>query len=139
MTELDQAIAAAFASEGKPTDSNKVYLIFLRTSLFVPVKKTDPTLNHIDEQEPFSPLFAKVDDNYFMLAFDTLDRLTTWAGDQLDQIDYVEISGQDVISGISDQAFLSVNIGTTYHKEFSPAEIKHLKTVISKINQLKNA
>jgi hypothetical protein len=137
MTELDQVIAAAFASQGKQDDANKVYLTLLRTPLFIPVKKTDPTLNHIDEQEPFSPLFAKIDDNYFMLVFDTLERLTQWAGDQFSEIDYVEISGKDAVAGISEKAFLCLNMGTEFYKEFSPDEVKRLKTIVARIEQLR--
>ena len=39
MTELDNVIAAAFASQGKQEDVTKVYLTLLRTQLVVPVKK----------------------------------------------------------------------------------------------------
>lgn len=137
MTELDQTIAAAFTSEGKQEDVNKVYLTLLRTDFFVPVKKTDPSINHIDEQEPFKPLFAKIDDNYFMLVFDTVERLTTWAGDQLDQIDYVEISGIEVVAGINEGVFLCLNMGTDFYKEFSPDEVKRLKMIASRIAQMK--
>jgi hypothetical protein len=137
MTELDQVIATAYASEGKKEDVNKVYLTLLRTSLLVPVKKTDPAINHVDEQESFSPLFAKVEDNYFMLAFDTMERLSAWGGDQMDQFDYVEITGKEVIAGISENVFLCLNLGTESYKEFSPDEVKQLKMVVSRIEQLK--
>jgi len=136
MTELDRMIATAFASEGKQEDVNKVYLTLLRTPLYVPVKKTDPSTNHIDEQEPFSPLFAKIENNYFLLAFDTLERLTYWAGDQFDQIDYVEISGKEMISGINEGVYFCLNMGTEHYKEFSPDEVKRLKTIVSKIDQI---
>ena len=72
-----------------------------------------------------------------MLAFDQVDRLSTWAGDQSDLLDYVEITGKEVIEGISDQAFLVLNLGSEFYKEFSPDEIKRLKTIVSRINQLK--
>lgn len=138
MTELDQVIAAAHTSQGKQEDVNKVYLVLLRTSFFVPVKKTDPGLNHIDEQEPFSPLFAKIDGNYFLLAFDTLERLNTWAGEHQDEIDYVEMLGQELVAGINEEVFLCINIGTEFYKEFSPDEVKRLKMVVSRIEQLKS-
>ena len=133
MTELDQLIAAAFASEGKQDDVNKVYLALIRASLFVPVKKEQS----IDPEEPFSPLFAQVDGNYFMLAFDTHERLLAWVGDQSDQVGFVEISGRDVMAGISDEVFLCLNVGTDFYKEFSPDEIKRLKMIVSRIDQMK--
>ncbi len=135
MTELDQLIAAAFASEGKQDDVNKVYLALLRTALFVPVKKEKPS----DEQEPFSPLFAQIEGQYFMLAFDTLPRLQTWVGGEEEQVDYVEISGRDVIAGIGEQVYFCLNTGCEYYKEFSPDEVKRLKMIVSRIDQMKNA
>ncbi len=139
MTELDQLIAVAYASEGKQDDVNKVYLTLLRSPLLVPVEKIPEgkVVDSAGDEEPFKPLFAKIDDNYFMLAFDTVERLTTWAGDQVDQIDYVEISGRDIVAGISDQAFLCLNVGNEFYKEFSPDEVKRLKTIVSRIDQLK--
>jgi hypothetical protein len=138
MTELDQVIAAAFASEGKQEDVNKVYLALLRAVLFLPVQKIDPQAIQADiDADPFKPLFAKIDDNYFILAFDTVDRLTAWAGDQMDHINYVEISGHDVVKGINDQVFLCLNYGTDFYKEFTPDEVKRLKTIVSRIEQMK--
>jgi hypothetical protein len=133
MTELDQAIAAAFASEGKQEDVNKVYLMLLQSMLFVPVKKEEST----DPEEPFTPLFAKIDDNYYMVVFDTEERLFAWVGENQDQVGYVEISGRDVIAGISEQVYLCLNMGSQYYKEFSPDEVKRLKMIVSRIDQLK--
>ncbi|MDR3492650.1 MAG: SseB family protein [Gammaproteobacteria bacterium] len=139
MTELDQVISLAYASEGKQDDVNKVYLTLLRSLLYVPVEKMQPLVEEQSdlEVEPFKPLFAKIEKNFFMLAFDTLDRLKTWAGSELEQIDYVEIGGRDVIAGISDQVFLCLNLGLPFYKEFSPEEIKHLKTIVARIDQLR--
>jgi hypothetical protein len=60
MTELDQVIAAAFASEGKQEDVNKVYLTLLRSVLFLPVQKTDYQVPQSEDTDPFKPLFAKI-------------------------------------------------------------------------------
>src|SRR5579862_2081407 len=133
MTELDNVIAAAFASEGKQEDVNKVYLTLLRTQLVIPVKKEASS----SPEEPFSPLFAKMDERYFLIAFDTIERLKAWAADQLDQIAFVELLGRDFIVGMSEQAYLCLNLGTDYYKEFSPDEVMHLKKIIMKVDQLK--
>lgn len=133
MTELDQAIAKAFESEGQQTDANKVYLLFLRTTLFVPVKKE---INP-ESDEPFAPLFANMNNQFFMFAFDTSEKLSAWAGDQINELEYVELLGSEVIAGISDKAFLCLNPGTDFYKEFSPDEIIRLKTIVSRIEQLK--
>ncbi|MEO8402185.1 MAG: SseB family protein [Gammaproteobacteria bacterium] len=133
MTELDQVIAAAYTSQGKIEDVNKVYLTLLRATLFLPVKKGKP----IDSEEAFSPLYAHIDEKYFMLVFDTIARLTEWAGDQFSEIDYVELSGKDLVAGINNEVFLILNLGAEIYKEFSPDEIKHLKKIVARIDQLK--
>ena len=133
MTELDDKIAAAFTSCGKQEDVNKVYLTLLRTALFVPVKKEKGS----NEEEPFEPLFAKIEGQFFMLAFDTVERLTAWAGDQLNNITYVDIIGRDVIAGINEQVYLGLNYGTEFYKEFTPDEVKRLKMIVVRIDQLR--
>ena len=135
MTELDQTISAAYASQGKQDDVNKVYLALLKASLFLPVKKGKVAVT--EDDEPFQPLFAIIDDKYFMLVFDQLERLENWAQDQINHIDYVEISGRDLIAGINEKIFLVLNVGTSIHKEFSPEEVMHLKKIVSKLDQLK--
>lgn len=137
MTELDRVIAAAYASEGKQDDVNKVYLTLLSTNLFLPVQKQETPQTDTDE-EPFKPLFAKIENDYFILVFDALDRLQAWAGEQMEHINYVEISGRDVVAGINEQVFLCLNYGTDYYKEFTPDEVKRLKTIVSRIDQLKS-
>ena len=133
MTELDRVVSAAYASEGKQEDVNKVYLALLRGVLFLPVQK-----DHVaTDEEPFSPLFTRVEKNYFMLTFDTLDRLTNWAGEQFENMNYVELSGKDLVSGLGDNVYLVLNAGTDFHKEFSPDEIKQLKKIVARIEQLK--
>ncbi len=133
MTLLDQLISTAYASQGKQEDVNKVYLALLHANLFLPIKK-----NHgVDDEEPFRPLYAKIEQQYFMMAFDTLERLQTWAGDQLQEMHYVEISGRDFIAGIHESVFFVLNGGGEFAKEFSPDEVRQLKKIVGRIEQLK--
>jgi hypothetical protein len=135
MTELDQAIAAAYSSEGKQEDVNKVYLTLLRSPLLLPVRKDqDPS-----DEEPFRPLFTVINDEYFMLAFDTLDRLKGWAGEQMENIAYVELSGRDLVAGINEKVYLCINLDTEYYKEFSPDEMLQLKKIVARLDQLKGS
>jgi hypothetical protein len=135
VTELDQVIAKAFGSEGKQDDVNKVYLTLLRSVLIIPVEKAAAYATADDE--PFKPLFAKLDDKYFMLAIDTVERLQAWGHDQMDRVDYVEIKGRDLIAGINEGVYLCLNVGATYYKEFSPEEVLQLKKIVARIDQLK--
>jgi hypothetical protein len=134
MTELDNIIANAYQSAGKKDDTNKVYLTFLQTLLYLPVKKeTNPT-----PEEPFSPLFTKIENNIYMPVFDTVERLKQWANEAIEQMDYVELSGHDVILGINPDVYLCLNVGCEFYKEFSPDEVFHLKKIVARIQQLKN-
>jgi hypothetical protein len=135
MTELDNIIAKAYQNEGKKEDVNKVYLTFLQTLLYVPVRKE---LNTKISDESFSPLFTKIENNIYMPVFDTLDRLKNWAKDAILEMDYVELSGHDVIFGINPEVYLCLNVGTDLYKEFSPDEVFHLKKIIAKIQTLKS-
>ncbi|HSW94101.1 MAG TPA: SseB family protein [Gammaproteobacteria bacterium] len=137
MTELDQAISKAYQSGGTQQDASQVYLILLRSTLFLPVKKEMPDTAKKDE--PFYPLYAVIEGNCFMLAFDTLDRLTHWAKDEMARIDYVEITGRDLVAGMNEKIFLVLNIESECRKEFSPDEVMHLKKLVAKIDQLKGS
>jgi hypothetical protein len=139
MTELDQLIAAAYASEGKQEDVNKVYLTLLRTSLFLPIEKLDQPSKEQDTDEPFKALFAKFEGKFFLLVFDTLERLQTWAGDEMPTIDYVELRGMEIVAGIGEDVYLCLNVGCEYYKEFSPEEVMRLKMAASRIEQLKGS
>lgn len=135
MTELDQLISIAFASEGRQEDVNKVYLALLRSVLFVPTEKTTDS---VVEGEPFRPLFATVNDAFYLLAFDTLERLQSWAGAHAEEMDYVEISGRDMVAGLGDEVFVGLNVGSSFYKEFSDQEIKRLKMIVSRIDQMRS-
>jgi hypothetical protein len=136
MSQLDDLIAKAYASEGKQEDVNKVYLALLQTMLFVPVEKTELELTDLDE--PFRPLFAKFEDKYFMLAFDSEERLSTWAGEEAGSMGYVEISGRDVIAGMGEEVFLGLNVGSDFYKQFSSDEVKQLKKIVARIDEMRN-
>lgn len=142
MTTLDKTISDAFLSEGQQAAVNKVYLTLLKTTLFLPVKQ-DTQQNAEQNKnldEPFTPLFAKIDEKYFLMAFDQLQRLEAWAGEHRDQMGYVELSGKYLIQGINEEkVYLGLNTGTECYKEFSPDEIKRLKTVAARIDQLRQS
>ena len=131
MTELDQCVANAFASEGKQEDVNKLYTCLLRTSLYVPISQEKPE----DPEEAFTPLFMEVGENYFLMAFDHLTRLEAWAGDLFQQMDYVILTGRDLVRSLGNRVILALNYDTQYYKEFAVDEIARLKTVVAKLDE----
>jgi len=134
MTELDLKIQAAYQSNGQQEAVNHVYLTFFRTTLFVPVKKQIQK----DDLEPFSPLYANIDGKYYLPTFDTLERLQAWAKDIIDDIHFVELTGDDLLAGVNKDVYVCLNIGTAFYKEFSPDEVLHLKKIIGKLAQIQS-
>lgn len=133
MTELEQAMAAAFAGSGQQSLVNRFHRLFLQSIFFLPIDQNHPP----SEEEPFRPLFIEHEQNIFMLVFDSQKRATAWAGDVADEIHCIEISGRDLIASIGESVYLILNAGAKIYKEFSPDEIKYLKKVVARIEQLK--
>ncbi len=128
MTEIDKLLAAIYSN---PTDQavvNKFYLCILRSYLYVPTNKEFSA----SEVEPYQPLIVEDNQQYFMLAFDSLERLQIWAGENIYDISRVILRGRDLLKCIGENVHLCLNFGTAYYKEFSPQEVLHLKTVIAK-------
>lgn len=134
LTPLDQAIANAYANSGDREMANRAWLELLRTNLFLPVNPAPPA----ESEEAFHPLYAVINEQCFLAAFDTLARFETWAEGHSDKIQHVVLSGRDLIAGMGDAVYLALNPGLAYYKEFSPDEVKHLKKIIAKVDQLKN-
>lgn len=133
MTELDQLIQAVYQSGGGLADVNKFYATLLRSRLYMPIEP-DTENNTKDPDEPYSPLFIQYESQFFTLAFDTLARLQEWAGDLVNDIGYVDILGRELIRNLGEQVYLVLNFGSPSYKEFSPEEIKHLKSIVAKLD-----
>ena len=129
--ELDHLLKTAYTTEGSTDSVNKFYVALFRTNLYMPV------MLHPEKEEPFTPLYINQDEHFFIPVFDTLERLQTWAAEQHDKIDHVEITGEAVLRGLGSKAYLCLNIGTPYYKEFSPEEIARLKLMIVKMDKLR--
>ena len=134
MTDLDKAIALAYEHEGESEYANKVYALFFRSMLFMPVETFD------DPDEPFTPWIFEWKDQFFIPVFSTLPELETWAEEQEMELEYVSISGADLVRGVAtEQVYLCLNPDTDHYKEFAPDEVERLKAMLAKIEQLKNA
>ena len=135
MSALDTLLKTAYDAEGSTDSANKFYVALFRTNLYMPVKinKTDSL------EEPFSPLYVQQDEHFFVPIFDSLERLQAWAGAHHEKIDHVEITGEAVIRGLGSKAYLCLNVGTPFYKEFSPEELTRLKITIVKMDKLRNS
>lgn len=135
MTELDQIIQKAYENNGQQAEVNKVYTTFLRSSLWMPIEKIqDDAPVHPDE--PFRPLFLQHEQHHFMMAFDQLERLQSWAGEQIEQMGFVILTGRDLIRSVGQDVYVCLNYGSPYYKEFAPDEVARLKTIVAKIDEI---
>jgi hypothetical protein len=134
MTELDNLLSFAYTNAEDMALVNKFYSAFLRSTLFVPVHKlSDEEQQHIEDLgESFLPLIMHVDNDPFMLTFDTYERLKNWAEGYQEEIAYVQYTGRNIVQGLGATVYLGLNYGSTYYKEFAPDEIQRLKIVVSK-------
>lgn len=132
--ELDSLLKTAYELEGSTDAVNKFYVRLFRANLYLPV-----TLHSEKDDEPFTPLHIKQDDHFFIPVFDSLVRLQDWAAEQHEKIDHVEITGEAVIRGLGRKAYLCLNVGTPFYKEFSPEEIARLKLTLAKMDKLRKS
>ena len=132
-TLLDEAIASAYTQGGEREAANRVWLALLKTPLYLAVDALAPR----DPNISFQPLIAMVGEYCFLAAFDSEARFLAWAGEHAKDIQHVQLSGRDLLAGIGDNVFLALNPGTPFYKEISPDEMKHLKKIIARVDQLK--
>ncbi len=132
MTELDTKIAVAYASLGEQEKVNRVYTAFFRSDLWMPINKLEGA------EEPFIPLYFVEADHYFIPVFDTYERFLNWST-EVAIIDFVELTGLELLRGVGGSVYLCLNIGTEYYKEFSPDEINRLKVMVAKLDSFKKS
>jgi hypothetical protein len=133
---LDNLLKNAYETAGSTETVNKFYVTLFRTNLFMPVT-IDAENNN--SEEPFTPLYIKQDEYFFVPVFDSLERLQSWAGETQKKFDHVAITGEALLRGLGSKAYLCLNIGTPFYKEFSPEEITRLKLTIAKMDKLRKA
>jgi hypothetical protein len=61
-----------------------------------------------------------------------MNYLDAWAKDISEKINLLKLSGVDLLKGIGDEVTICLNIGSDIYKEFNPAEIARMKSLILK-------
>lgn len=132
-TELDKTIAEAYAKDGEREAANRVWLTLLKSTLYLAVDTRS------ESEEGFQPLVALIGEQCFLAAFDSEARFIAWSGEHAGPIQHITLTGRDLLAGMGDNVYLALNPGTPFYKEFSPDEVKHLKKIIARVDQLKEA
>lgn len=126
MNALNQAIQEALESFGSNKEANKAYLEFIKANFIIPLE------NSSDEEEPVV-LFLKENDQIFLPVFTEMKFLNQWAGDIKDQIKLLKLSGVDLLKGIGDEVIVCLDIGSPTFKEFNPAELARMRSMVLKL------
>ena len=127
MNALETAIEQALLTAGSDQAANKAYLEFIKANFIIPVEKET-----LPEQEP-RVLYLEENGLVFLPVFTQKEYLDAWIGNISDSIQVLRLSGVDLLKGIGEEVIVSLNIGTTSYKEFNPAELARMRSMVLKL------
>lgn len=125
MNELEIAIEQAMTSAGSNKEANKAYLEFIKANFIIPIEKNSTS------KEP-EVLYLEDNGHVFLPVFTSMVYFDQWAADIKDDIQLLKLSGVDLLKGIGEQVIVSLNIGSAVYKEFNPAELARMRSMVLK-------
>ncbi len=126
MNSLNTAVKEALIAHGNLKEANKAYLEFIKANFIIPIEQT---IN--DDDEP-KVLFLQEEKNVFLPVFTEINYLDAWAKEINQDIKLLKLSGVDLLKGIGDEITVCLDIGSDSYKEFNPAEIARMKSMVIK-------
>lgn len=126
MNPLESAIKNALNLSGSPQEANKAYLEFIKANFIIPIDK---------QSAPDNPevLYLQENGHYFLPVFTEMNYLDEWARDVSESINILRLSGVDLLKGIGEQVTVCLNIGSSIYKEFNPAELARMRSMVIKL------
>jgi hypothetical protein len=128
-TDLDRAVEAA---REDPERRAAFYDVFLRAELFIPTRETpeeDAQAGDAAEDPSFTPLLVESDGVPYLLLFDSLKRLHSWAERE---IGYIRVPGHTLVEVMDPRLHWILNLGTSFTKEFVSDEITWLQQILKR-------
>ena len=125
MNTLEIAIEQAIITEGSNKEANKAYLEFIKANFIIPIEKNSAS------EEP-EVLYLENDDQVFLPVFTNMTYFDHWAIDIKDNIQLLQLSGVDLLKGLGENVIISLNIGSDHYKEFNPAELARMRSMVLK-------
>ena len=125
MNSLNSAIKEAYKTSGNLKEANKAYLEFIKANFIIPIE------HNTDSENP-TVLFLQEQDNCFLPVFTEMDYLNVWASEISKEIQLLKLSGVDLLKGIGENVTVCLDIGSDVYKEFNPAEIARMKSMVLK-------
>jgi hypothetical protein len=126
MNNLDLAIKQALALSGSRQEANKAYLEFIKGNFIIPVDKNS------NSQDP-EVLYLQEQDCCFLPVFSDRQHFDRWALTIKDEVHTLTLSGVDLLKGIGEEVIVCLNIGSSFYKEFNPAELARMRSQILKL------
>lgn len=126
MNNLEQAIKQALDSSGNNKEANKAYLEFIKANFIIPIDKNS------DPEQP-EVLFLENHGEFFLPVFTNMEYFDHWAEEIRNDIQLLKLSGVDLLKGIGEQVTVCLNIGSAIYKEFNPAELARLRSMVLKL------
>ena len=126
MNALESAIQQALATEGNNKDANKAYLEFIKANFIIPIEKNST------EDSPLV-LYLEEGNQVFLPVFTSMDYFYAWAAGIGDSIQLLKLTGVDLLKGIGEEVIVSLNIGSALYKEFNPAELARMRSMVLKL------
>ncbi|RUR13008.1 SseB family protein [Legionella sp. km772] len=126
MNSLNTAVQAALATKGNLKEANKAYLEFIKANFIIPIEQT------AEEEEEPTVLFLQEKNQVFLPVFTERDYLDAWAKEISHHIKLLKLSGVDLLKGIGDEVTVCLDIGSPSYKEFNPAEIARMRSMVLK-------
>jgi len=102
-------------------------LEFIKANFIIPVERND---NAVDNQEV---LFLEEGGQILLPVFSNRTYFDQWAIDIKDKIQVLSLSGVDLLKGIGEMVTVCLNIGSLHYKEFNPAELARMKSMVLKL------
>lgn len=124
MTPLDKALIAAKKNENERVP---YYNLFLNSTIYIPTHDVPETEyeGRAPAQQQINPIFVESDGMKYLMLFDTLERLNTWAQKQ---VGYVAILGYTIVEMMMGTDFHWVlNADTKNTKVFNLEEIQWIR------------
>jgi hypothetical protein len=125
MNALEQAIKNALDLSGSTQEANKAYLEFIKANFIIPVDKNS---------SPNDPevLYLKDNNHHFLPVFTDMTHFDRWVVEISDSVNVLKLSGVDLLKGIGDEVTVCLNIGSSIYKEFNPAELARMRSMVLK-------
>lgn len=126
MNNLELAIKEALDSEGSSKEANKAYLEFIKANFIIPIEKNSAS------NQP-EVLYLEENGRFFLPVFTNMHYFDNWAKQIKDAIQLLKLSGVDLLKGSEEQVTVCLNIGSEIYKEFNPAELARMRSMVLKL------